>query len=1242
MSEPVFERAGAGLDLYWLTDGTRRAGFRASATAALGDQATLSETWTDAGGSWIWLDEAPSGDDAAFAAALESYLALLAAPQGPRLLWIAGAAGDMYRWRVASLDTARATTATTVAGGGRFDLGGNRIAMAGGAAVDLADAAAGWGFSVSGTPALTLFAADGVFTASGAAVVTYADGLAGCWRWAMDLTTVGTDDTVSDLHRFGASLRFFAPDAGDGSIRVLRLDVLRPTSALTLYAAADPLAPLDPLRTRFSLFAPGAVTGSGPGFDTGYVTARGGAVTLQARLPATGQPAPGFVFAIQPLAAGADGAAADVPRVLYPTPDGDFDLLADTDHSQAAASDGAPAARLLCGMAGLEYVGLPAATGTVLSFRAGRAAYAPPLAALTTLGTTAWVWPGAEEGTVRYYAQPEEAPFYAAAGEGFLGYLEMAAATLATTEALPAFPMAGYAGLDAGLAPLARDLEARSIAPERRHRITLLTRAEWESAASGVPATLPAVTTLGVSPSGLAVGWAGDDQPWAWLGFGNTGDPGLPNLQFTAVGGAFRQAVLSNRLFMVLGSADAVMANGSVAYALTGESLGLIAALPTDAGVPADVLSAVSAAVAAAGYPTYPTETAFDAMLTGAVPAITAGQKLIFQRVAGQLSPQIGDWPFRLSPRNWAAADRSGPRDARLIFKFVSGRSLRDLVSDIAVWRWPEASSADGLATTARDDILDILRAADEAAATAREAGSTSPYDRFRAVVDDPNWTGVLALSVEVPLDTLPAALQPLAAGIAVSGFYGHHLGLTATSFSADGGSLVFGTTSSFGLIDYQNSEDQYFASDIAFAFRVQQLTVGFENGKLSSFSSRAQLMINRLFGAETRLFPSEHGNNLIFSGVCQSASGDGSGDDGDQTFVFAMEDAGAFQLAQGQLSEVALTSAQLVTTRAADPASGETTITAVFQMSGRLRFAEPDSFDPFCWGPPATSDATAFAGIDASDGSVDATGSDGLAFSNYAVTMSFPLSDPTAVQFAVDDGNVTLDAANSVARTNSLFARFPLRLTALLSTPDPAVTGSPASLYTPGEAGYVSISAPVTQGTLSQPWYGLVYEVDLGTLGALAGSVKVSMKLLAAWSAGGAEDEAALYIGAALPGVERLLGVNLPLQGILDIGFRTLQFKTYTDADNGERQYILKLRDFALRLFGLSFPPGHNDIALFGNPDQTSNTKLGWYAAYDSGTTSGATGGSTTLAVPGERRRRLSARTIGTAARRARPARLT
>jgi hypothetical protein len=1225
--EPVFDQSAPDSDLYWLNGGGLRAGFRASGAVAFGTTVTLTQSWTDGGGLWFWLDAAPA-DPSTFAAALAFYLEFLPPATGPRALWISGAAAGIGQWRSDAVEMKRVGQTTTVDTGTIFETGSLRVMIGSGNTVtvgEYADNFHGWGFSLSGDPGLTFFTADGALDAAqGRSGFSYGASQVGCLIWTLALTTNGQDP--SGLAQLGASLRFFGPDPfGEGTIRVLQVEVLRQTAAATLYCSFDPLAPLDPARTRFGLLPFNATITEVPSFETGYVTARGYGVTLAPRNVASPKPT-GFVFGVQPLVSGVvDPALVDVPVVYYLTPDGDFDLSVTDSGGRlvtAAAfenSDPAPVERLLCGTTGLDYVGLPAAAGMVLSFRAGNAAYAPPNAdaapdarnlpgadpappALTTLGTTAWSWISGD-GSLGYYAQPEDAPFYTGGKAGFLDYLEISAAMLTTEQSAPAFPMVGYAGLQVEQADFAREIEARGVAPERRRQIAQLTGTQWMPAAlRGAPAALPSTAIPAVTPPGLAIGYAGDKVPWAWLAIGNTGasSDGLPDLRFTAVDGAFRQAVLSNRLFMVLGDAKTVLANGSVAYQLTLSSLGLIKGLPPSKGVPPAVYNAVAKAVAGAGYPVYPTETAFNAMLTQAVGGITPEQMLVFQRFAGLLSPAIGDWLFRMSPRNWAAPDRVGPKNARLIFKFVGGRTLADLVADTAAWSWPEASSEDGKAATARDDIQSIIRTAREASAAAKAKNQTSPYEPFLKVVDNPNWSGVLALSVEVPLDSLPEPLQPLAAGIDPKSFYAHHLGLTATSFTSASEKIKFDVTSSFGLIDYQNPIDQYFSSDIAFAFQVQQLTVGFENGKLSSFTSSAQLMINRLFGADTRLFPSEHGNNIILDGVYQTERNDGGGQR--DTYVFAMRNAGAFQLALSALTEVGVEQTRLATVRAADPASGNTTVTGAFQMTGRLRFVEPDNFDPFCWGPPAPPPDTAGAFGLADAPAADATGSKGLLYSNYTITMSFALSDPANVKFTVADAAIAFDTANSPARADSLFARFPLRLTGLLATPDPKVMDGEASTRDPEAAGFVSVSAPLQQGKLTQPWYGLVYEVDLGTLGALAGSVGLTVRLLAGWSpANNPEGRTAIYFGVALPGVEKMLGVTLPLQGILDIGFRTIQFTTYDD-NEGRRQYLMRLRDFGLHVLGLSFPPGHNDITVFGNPNQTSNTKLGWYAAYENG----------------------------------------
>jgi hypothetical protein len=619
----------------------------------------------------------------------------------------------------------------------------------------------------------------------------------------------------------------------------------------------------------------------------------------------------------------------------------------------------------------------------------------------------------------------------------------------------------------------------------------------------------------------------------------------------------------------VLGSDDGSRPPlGSVGYQLTAALLDVIGSLPD--GVPQPVLAAVQTYLSARSYPAYDDLTSFKAALREASPGITDAQIMVFRRFGGLLTPVIGDWTFRLSPDNWQA----NGRQTYVIYKFVVGRSLRDLANDVSAWVWPAAvaNDADGL-TDASKAIAGII---DEAA---KNDGHGSFYAHFNRVAADASWTGVIALSVDVPLDELPPELQVLAAGIDPAKFSAHHLGFAATPFQLESGALGFTRSSMFGLIDYQNPEDQYFSSDVHFAFRVQQLAVGFENSVVTTFGARVQLLINRLFGAPTRLFPSVHGNNVILVGALQRQTlPDGSSHD---SYYFAMPGENVFQLDGLVLQTVTLLSTQLVTTQAVTPGGGATEVKATFQLTGNLSFYEPDGFDPFCWGRTSANDFTGY-----------------LRFGNLAIDMSFSPGDPAGTTvFTLRDGSLAFDLANSLARPNALVQRFPARLARLIATPDPLLTpGSP--LLAPEDFGFVSVGAPIDQGQLSAPWYGLVYTIDLGTLGALAGSTGLALEVLAAWSPGQGGTTPAMYIGVKLPGTKEAFGVSLPLQGFMKLGFRSIEL--LVDNEPGQpRTYTLRLRDFALRMLGLSFPSGHNDICLFGNPNQSGPAKVGWYAAY-------------------------------------------
>ena len=128
-------------------------------------------------------------------------------------------------------------------------------------------------------------------------------------------------------------------------------------------------------------------------------------------------------------------------------------------------------------------------------------------------------------------------------------------------------------------------------------------------------------------------------------------------------------------------------------------------------------------------------------------------QIAVIAREAGCSAPS-SDWAFKLSPDSGRTAPQR-PDNAYLLFKFALGKSIAELAADPAVWTWAEAANAQGPGQ-ASADILAVI-------AAAQGQGGETPdpaYARFLETVSDPAWTGILALSVDVPLDSLPGPLQ--------------------------------------------------------------------------------------------------------------------------------------------------------------------------------------------------------------------------------------------------------------------------------------------------------------------------------------------------------------------------------------------------------------------------------------------------------------------------------------------------
>jgi hypothetical protein len=244
--------------------------------------------------------------------------------------------------------------------------------------------------------------------------------------------------------------------------------------------------------------------------------------------------------------------------------------------------------------------------------------------------------------------------------------------------------------------------------------------------------------------------------------------------------------------------------------------------------------------------------------------------------------------------------------------------------------------------------------------------------------------------------------------------------------------------------------------------------------------------------------------------------------------------------------------------------------VNSVFALNGFINFNSLSGFDLFSFGSPT-------GGV---------VPGQGLLFSNMNVDFSFPLATPLATSFSFDISQMSLDPGNSITRTNSLVKNFPLQLTAVISSDT-----SP----TPASMGYLNVKlfSLQQQQAAGTRWYGLQFNLNMGTLGALTGALGFNTTFLALWTVGGTGAAAALK----LPGVNPQAPF-FSLQGIIKLNIGSIELSL---ADGTNSTYLMKINNIALKLLALSFPPdGNVNFFVFGNPDgEDAPQSVGWYTGY-------------------------------------------
>ncbi|WP_343745114.1 hypothetical protein [Chitinophaga sp.] len=1182
MSAPVFNQVGSLLlyELSTLPVGNAPAywaGYFATASSNLGANAGTTAVWQDiSGGFYLFLDKKPA-DFALFVQELEALRPSLGPPNVVRFVWIMNADQPSLRWQTTSglaEYTSSGTDITwTLTRAVSFLFGAYQLTIAGLSALTYIDDTRGGGIQF--TAGGSLDGPEGGY-AFGPVAMSFTGPALGAFNSEMNILRPSNPDFAGVWNALNIGLLYGAAPAAetdlpeDNYTQMVFMPVFdRQKDTLNLGLLFDPLYLQEPTRTALSLFPPSG----NPSLilDSYLRTTRGYTIQLT---PLTGSgaiPDARFVVGACPVQTG----SPDAGLRYHFSPDGAFQVTVKPPANAAAtASATVVTDQLLLGLSGLEYANLGSST-YMIAFEGGKPAYIPPPGkdknvapdvseALTAAATTSHltVLSVNNQGVQPvYFAQPQQAPVFSnrqQREDNVLDYNPIPAYTLHYNEAQrpPVFPSGVYAGLTGTDVAVASGMENASIAPYRSYR---LGKEYGTPLINEMPSrrVRAAGDPLGVTPQGMVAELTPDYNDYDGLILGNMPGTEYPRVDLSAVQGKFRQVLQSNQLFFVAANVDELMMGTSVRYMLTdGEKPYLLAM-----GVPQTIIDAVYQTLTGKTQP-FETEKDFVACIGTAA---TVQYLPDFLKIAGILKVEMDGWVFQLSPRSWRT-DAASP--TIMIGKFCN-RTLLDLANDTSSWLWPEVAVRKDSSLAATQTVLVNMFNA------AAEPGASEALKIFyKKVVNDPNWNGFLFLNAPADIAEMPDELKFLTAGIDLKQFYAHHIGFSQTPFTVENGMPKLEQTAAFGLINYNDPLDLYADESIPFGFKTMVLLVRFANAALADFSAQVELMLNQMLGTPLSKQIAARGNNLIMDGSYQRVGGAPS-------YSFALIGQNIFLSGGGSaLASIEVLSVQLVN---GGNKANLTEVLTTFILSGNLNFVLIEGFDLFSFGPGEDANADYY-----------------LRYSGLSIDMQFLMTAPEDQTFTVREANTAFDMTASLARPSSLLNNFPLTVTSLIASPDLSEEGEPPSGQTPEDMGYTSVSAPIDQTPMKPSWYGLVFTLDLGTFGALTGSVSFKISILAAWSLGGGTDGLAVYMGLKLPGINAIAG-SFPIQGVLKIGFRNFQFETYQTNDK-KLGYLLRLRNFSLSVLLWSFPPGNNNIILFGQPGNPRGS-LGWYAAYDSGT---------------------------------------
>jgi hypothetical protein len=959
--------------------------------------------------------------------------------------------------------------------------------------------------------------------------------------------------SLDDQSAFETGPMYFGPANNGSGLTALRYpNFIAGTTSdqISVTAYADPALLLDAARTYFKL--------NDKDLKTAFSSSIGRQIILS---PLDGASDPDgisarFVFSNRPVAQAGDNAA------YYLTPYGSFSvgMTGTTDKGE-----------LLCAYSATETFTF--SRGDTLRFVPGNAAYRDNSPAtgdngpvyLTEAATTSWVGLSTSTTTQNtYYSQPQGSPIYESNGEtgdgdanGYKAYQlsfrkipaypaqGSAIALEAASTPTPLVPMVPYGGIstsDKSVLDEYQVMETKGINPQRR--LTLKSASPTGSFAPAVDraarAESGAQLVNSMTPLGLIGGF---DQNNVWMStqFALSGAKKDKVLQFEDMQETLRSALYQNQIFLVI-----------------------------------------------------------DQNTSGAQKLFTFGDT--------DATVELSDWFFDLRLQG---QDPDGVPPI-ILLKFFRDKSIKELVDDQSLWA--DATAFSSAPSERQAQLKKIIE-------DAESAGPNSVYANFNTVVNDPAFSGLLAINTALKLEELPAVIRALLGGMIkedgssnIAAFRAHHVGVNISD-TGNSGAVALDSSSVFALVDYEDDSTSSggslsvrtiepneslvpgiyanAAGSNYYGFKVIYLRALFENNALTSFEAEIDLTVNNLFAVAVNLLKDNLGagaeggdDNVI------KIKGSYSEHDGAQTYSFVAEKTYEFTYEDNTyLKAITFDKVQFSATEdtaATGDATGggdssddgeKSKISSRFAIWGSMEFNKLEFLDMFSFKE--------------------------LSFADLGIEMSYlltvygggkpPETSDLSLNFA--PGNLRFDFGETVQRTDddSLLALLPFKLKSFLySENGQSISDLDYFEISLETLGITPQSNPPASSTFN---FGLIFDLELGSLGALVGDLSAfKFSIFLGWQPPSGSKPNALVFGVQMPEADGKLELNI--EGVLKIFIEQFQLKWTQDTE--DKLLVLALYNSYMEILGTRMPPGNIffDFALFA-PTKGEN-KIGWIAAFN------------------------------------------